>query len=97
MVAELLKLKCKIALGEATGREDDYKEMLSYFINLQAPKIIDPRNDSSIINQIDSEFENTVNIIEDEGHFNPKGLTEFSYYNKMIFLQKKFKTKSDAS
>lgn len=91
MVRDLLMMKVQIALGKAKPKDEQFVEILEYFVGLQKPQIFDPYDETNIIRKIEKEFEETLNTMEDQSHFNPKNLTEYSYYHKIVFLQQKFK------
>lgn len=74
--------------------KDRLNKMQSFFVDLQKPQIFDPTNPDNILRKTEEMFEETVNTMEDQGHFDPKNLSEYSFYHKMIFLQKKFSTKT---
>jgi hypothetical protein len=84
-------MKIDIALGKAKAKDEQYKELLDYFEQLQKPNIFDPFDDYNILRKLDSEFEESANVMEDEGAFDPKNLSEYSYFHKIIHLNKKFK------
>lgn len=90
-------MKVKIALDEAKPTDEQFKEMLQYFMDLQKPYVFDPRDEVNILRKLDTDFEETVNVMEDQSHYEPKNLTEYSYYHKMRFLHKKFKSSENAS
>jgi len=90
-VRDLLIMKIDLATGKAKANDEQYRELLEYFEQLQKPTVFDPYDDYNVLRKLDGEFEETTNVMEDEGAFDPKNLSEYSYFHKIIHLNKKYK------
>lgn len=69
----------------------------AYFLNEQKPKTFDPYDTHNVLMVSEVQFENVCNTMEDQGSTSPKKMTEFEFYHKLRFYEKKFKSKSDAA
>jgi len=85
-------MKVRIELGEAKAGDDEFKELLDYFVDLKKPYSFDPHDPDNILLKVDTSFQETTNVMEDNGQTNVRDLSEFEYFHKIKFLQKKFKT-----
>lgn len=69
--------------------EAQLHKMEKLFVETQLPYKFRPNEPDNILRVQEAQFEETVNTMEDQGHFDPKNLSEYSFYHKLLFLQKK--------
>jgi hypothetical protein len=88
-VREFLLCRVRAALKpknkELQGKLD---ELSDFFLQSSRPKVFAPWEEDSVLRRSDEQFEEMLNTMEDAGH-EARGLTEFAYYHKINFLQKK--------
>lgn len=67
----------------------------AFFLDEQKPQVFDPYEKNNVLMESERQFEELANTMEDNGSFNPKQLTEFEWYGKVVYYDKKFKAMSD--
>lgn len=68
-----------------------------FFLDYASPEKFDPYEADNILMKSESAFEDIVATMEDSGIHRPKELTEYEFYNRVRYLEKKFKAAADAS
>lgn len=96
-VREYLQLRCEIEIDPNNVNLQAMESVQAYFINEQKPHTFDPYEKENVISVSEQQFENVCNTMEDQGSHKPKELTEFEFYHKLRFYEKKFKAKADAA
>jgi hypothetical protein len=62
-----------------------------YFLDQQKPQKFNPYETDNILMQNESNFEEIIATMEDNGTTSAKGLTEYEFYSRLKFYEKKFK------
>jgi hypothetical protein len=60
---------------------------------MQAPKCFDPGSDQNVLIQADASFEDVCTVMQENGVTEPKKLTEYEFYAKLKYYEKRFKPK----
>lgn len=84
-------MRLEIELGEGKEGDEKYKDVLEYFWNLRKPYVFDPHDPNNVLMKLDENFQDTVNILIENGQPNARELDEFSYFHAVKFLRKKHK------
>lgn len=73
----------------------DYADRLNvlkeYFLNQNRPHKFNPYEADNILMTLEQTFEELVNTMQENGSIDPKSMTEFEWYSKIRFLDKKYK------
>ncbi len=74
--------------------DEKIKMLLSiqeYFLNEQKPLNFDPYTPGNVISEGETGLEEICATMEENGVTHPKKLTEWEFYSKLLFYQKKYK------
>lgn len=89
-VRKWLVIKCQLELGEEVDAEE-YKGLMAFFLENQKPMKFNPFEPDNILRQRESDFMDMCNAMEDNGAFNPTQLSEYHFYSKIAYYEKKYK------
>jgi len=84
-------MKCEDAQGNQPAPAE-YKLLMEYFLDQQKPMNFNPYDQDNILQQREVGFMDMLNSMEDAGAFQPKKMTEFEFYSKVRYFEKKHKS-----
>jgi DNA polymerase I-like protein with 3'-5' exonuclease and polymerase domains len=87
---ELLIIKC----DPEDALPDHVEAVNAYFLEEQKPMKLSPHERDNVLITSEMQFAEILAMMEDNGVTNAKGLSEFDFYNRLKFLEKKFKRTS---
>jgi hypothetical protein len=58
---------------------------------LEKPKCFNPYDPGSVLMNSEESFENICTTLQENGIVDPKGLSEYEFYSKLKFYEKKYK------
>ena len=61
----------------------------NFVLNMNEVRVMDPHNPQNEVLTNERQFESMCSTLEDNGVNNPKALTEFEWWNKVLYLKKK--------
>ena len=71
------------------AREDDEALKAAEVDMLEMPRVLDPHNPENVIKASEESFEDVCTVMQENGVVNPKDLTEFEFYSKLRYYEKK--------
>ncbi len=83
-------MKIAEALGDEV-LEKERNEVYLYFLGKQAPMKFNPYERDNILRTRELEFMDICSVMEENGTATPHLLTEFQFYSKILYYEKKFK------
>lgn len=97
MVRDYLVVRCEMEQeGESPEHIDRLEVIKNYFLDQKKPNKFNPYEPDNILMYSENTFEELVNTMQENGSPNPKEMTEFEWYSKIRYLEKKYKTLTDA-
>jgi hypothetical protein len=79
-------------IAEPDGKHDDMlADIQAFFLEQSAPMCFNPYEEKNILRSSEMIFEDLCSVIEEQGVINPKRLSEFEFYSKLRYYEKKFK------
>lgn len=89
---EYLEIRCRIELdGETEEDAARIQEINNFFLEQNKPLKFNPYEPDNVLMRNEIQFEELIAVLEDSGVVNAKRLTEFEFYNRLRFYEKKFK------
>jgi hypothetical protein len=70
--------------------KEELLELQRYFILQQKPNKFNPYDEDNILAQMERNFEDTCAVMQENGIANPKALTEFEFYSRLTYYEKKY-------
>jgi hypothetical protein len=82
---------------EGLSEEDSTKmdQLYDYFLERAKPQKFNPFEPDNVLTVSEMQFEEMIATMEDQGVSSAKRLTEFEFYTRIKFYQKKFKAMSE--
>lgn len=81
-------LKVQDALDEPVDA-GEFQALMDYFLNEQRPYNFDPYDPGNVLRDREVNFMDMVNSMEDSGAQGAARLTEFAFYSKIRYFEKK--------
>lgn len=86
-----LELKCELAVNPTDEKLKEMDTVIKFFINRQKPYKFNPYDTDNILMIHEKQFEDLCCSMEENGVANPKELTEFEFYSRLKYYEKKYK------
>lgn len=77
-----------MVLAQAEGNDEEENRIAAEL--LDKPKNFNPYDPENIIKVAEESFEDICTVMEENGVAEPKALTEFEFYSKLRFYNKKY-------
>jgi hypothetical protein len=71
---------------------EELTDLQKFFVLQQKPFRFDPYKEDNIVMQLESEFEKTVAVLQENGIPSPKELSEWEYYSRLEFYRERYKS-----
>jgi len=88
---------CNLNIEETEENEKAFNEHYLYFLEKSKPKKFNPFEPDNYLRSMDQEFEESCAVLEENGVFAPKLLTEFEFLSKLKYLEKKYQSLKNAT
>lgn len=86
---QYLVLKCE--LYEKGKVSEEWNDIQEYFLMMSKPLVFNPYESENVLRSAERIFEEIVSTMQEQGITEPKKLSEFEFYSRLMYFEKKFK------
>lgn len=92
---EYLIALCESEVNPSDESTQNLKAILAYFLDMQKPVKFKPQDPENVVMKNESSFEEVVAMMQENGVVNPKEMSEFEFYKRLQYYEKKFQKLND--